>query len=188
MLDIVIHYSYVWNLSQQTSSERRIIRQTVQSHRSCQRRRIKWFHVCPPGTTLVQISAGLSTEGTCPIIDFPITADSCTAWYQIASKSTAVTSRVGLGGLLKHSTNCPPCLPVDVNVRDNGKLPLKLGIFMFSLNYRLAACRIHISIIMYRVSGGRQLVPARNPDRDSAEFYISRSEVIIDGWRLVRRY
>jgi hypothetical protein len=54
---------------QQTPSERRIIIHTVQSHRSYRMRRVKWFHFFPPGTTLVHISAGLSTEGTCPIIN-----------------------------------------------------------------------------------------------------------------------
>jgi hypothetical protein len=41
---------------QQISSERRIIRHTNQSHKSCRRRRITWFLFCLPGTTLVDIS------------------------------------------------------------------------------------------------------------------------------------
>jgi hypothetical protein len=48
------------------------------NHNSCRRRRIKWFHFCPPATTLVHISAVLSTEGTCPMIEFTIAAESLT--------------------------------------------------------------------------------------------------------------
>jgi hypothetical protein len=51
-----------------------------QSHKSCRRRRIKWFRLCPPSKILVHISAGLSTEGTCPMIDSPIAVDSLPIW------------------------------------------------------------------------------------------------------------
>jgi hypothetical protein len=39
-----------------------------------------------------------------------------------ASKTTTAMSRADVSGLLKLSTNRPPFLPVDVNVRDNGTL------------------------------------------------------------------
>jgi hypothetical protein len=61
----------------QTSSARRITRQANQSHKSWRRRRIELFRLCPPGTTFMHMSVGLSTEGTHPEVDLH------TAWYNI---------------------------------------------------------------------------------------------------------
>jgi hypothetical protein len=41
-----------------------ILRQTIQYHTSCHRRWINWLRFFPPGTTFVQMSSRLSTEGT----------------------------------------------------------------------------------------------------------------------------